>query len=602
MKKIVLSLLVLFLLFTSNSFSQAINFQATVNRTEVSLDDQINLTISVSGNISSVPKPTLPALADFNIISSGRSQNLNFINGQVSTAVSFTYVLIPKTIGKFTIGAAEIVIEGKTYKSQPIIITVTSGAKGTPQKPQTQGERTNLKPSSGTQDLFIETTVDKKKVFVNEQVTLTFYFYQGVRLFNNPEYTPPSLTGFWAEELPPQKQSYKIINGKQYWVTEIKTALFPTAAGKQTIGEARLKCTVEDLDKFFKKDPFSLLDRDLFSLFREGKPKILRSQPIAIEVLRLPELGKPENFKGAVGSFKINSALDKNEVEANQPATLKINIYGQGNIKSMPEPTLPEIKDFRVYNAASSEKVSKENYLVQGVKTYEITFVPKTSGRYTLPSLEFSYFDPNSKTYQTLKTGNLVLNVKPGKSEFVLQPTEISKQEIGTVAKDIRYIKSDFAGLKNQGDYLYKKVWFIFLELLPLLALVTAFRYKVHLQKLNSDIGYARLKRAHKSAKKQLISAKKYCHPDKCKEFHSEVAKAILQFLGDKLNLSPHGLTTEQIKFELSQKGFSLEKVDDIISLLQDCDLARFAPVLKSSEEMRQFLKRVEKAVVDLEK
>ena len=597
-----------FVFLIGPSFSQDISFNASVDKTEVRLDDQITLTISVSGNVKSIPQPILPSLEGFTVYSAGRSQNFTYSGGKIASSVTFNYILVPRKAGKFVIGSAEIGLDGKTYKTDPINITVAAGEEPEAAPTPSQKESAQKKELQG-KDLFIETVVDKKKAYVNEQITLTFRFYQGVRLFHNPEYFPPSLTGFWAEDLPPRKQYYKVINGRQYFVQELKTALFPTAAGKQTIGKAELKCTVEDLDRFLTKDPFRMLNRDLMSLFKQGKPQVLRSKPIQIEVLPLPEMGKPENFAGAVGNFKLKVSMDRKEVQVGEPITLKMKISGAGNVKSVGKPTLPELNDFRIYDSGSSEDISKDNYLVQGVKTYEMVLIPKKAGKYSIPPLEFCFFDPKRKTYKTLRSDPILITALPGAQISPTEMAQLSQQEIGQAIKDIRYIKLSTSQLKNQGDHLYKNPLFLFFQLIPLLAFAISWRYQKHQEKLNSDVGYARLKRAHKLAKKKLGEAKKLISTDlkaqnswKSKEFYSEVAKAMIGYVGDKLNLPAYGLTKERIEFELSSRGIEKEKIDNLLKLLDSCDYARFAPGSSGVGEMKRFLSLVEKAVVDLEK
>jgi hypothetical protein len=590
------------------SFSQDISFSASVDKTEVRLDDQITLTISVSGNVKSIPQPRLPSLEGFTVYSAGRSQKFTYSGGKIASSVTFNYILIPRKTGKFTVGSAEIVLDGKTHRTDPINITVAAGEEPEAAPTPSQKESAQKKELKG-KDLFIETLVDKKKAYVNEQITLTFRFYQGVRLFRNPEYFPPSLTGFWAEDLPPRKQYYKAINDRQYYVQELKTALFPTAAGKHTIGKAELKCTVEDLDRFLTKDPFRMLGRDLMSLFKQGKPQVLRSKSIQIEVLPLPEISKPEDFKGTVGNFKLKVSADKKEVEVGEPITLTMKISGAGNVKSVGKPTLPELKDFRIYDSGSSENISKKNYLVQGVKTYEMVLIPKKAGKYSIPPLEFPFFDPKSKSYKTLRSEPILITALPGAQASPTEMAKLSQQEIGQAIKDIRYIKLSTSQLKNQGDHLYKNPLFLFFQLIPLLAFAISWRYQKHQEKLNSDVGYARMKRAHKLAKKRLGQAKKLISTDlkaqnswRSKEFYGEVAKAMIGYVGDKLNLPAYGLTKERIEFELSSRGIKKEKIDNLLKLLDSCDYARFAPGLSGVGEMKRFLSLVEKALVDLER
>jgi hypothetical protein len=601
-KRIILFVeLFLLLFFTQFCSAQNISFNASVDKTQVGLDEQITLTVSVSGDVKSIPQPELPPLDAFTVYSAGRSHNISYTNGHLSSSVTFNYVLLPRKVGEFTIGSARIELEGKNYQTTPIEIKVVSGEKPPPASAPSDKKKQEVKPQLQGKDLFIETVVDKKKAYVNEQITLTFRFYQGVRLFNNPEYTPPSLTGFWSEDLPPKKQYYKVIDGRQYFVQELKTALFPTSTGKLTIGSAELKCTVEDIDRVFTRDPFAMFDRDLLSLFRQGKPQILKSKAIQIEVLPLPEIGRPDNFSGTVGSYRLNVSVDKTGVEVGQPVTLKAKISGTGNVKSVGRPVIQELPDFRTYSSGSSENVSKEDYKVQGVKTYEEVLIPRKAGKYTIPPIEFSFFDPRAKSYKTLKSEPVLLTILPPSQASPVEMAQLSKQEIGRAVKDIRYIKLSTSELEDQGDHLYKKPIFLLLQLIPLLAFALSWRYQKVREKFNSDVEYARQRRAHKSAKKRLKGARKLISEESSKEFYSEVAKATLQYVGDKLNLPAYGLTKDQIEGKLSERGVTKEKIDNLVKFLDFCDFARFAPGSSTEEEMKRFLYQAEKAIVDME-
>jgi hypothetical protein len=591
-------LVVLFL--SEVCLAQSISFDASVDRTEVSVGEQITLTVSVSGDIQSIPQPDLPVLDEFSVYSAGRSQNFTYVNGRLSASVTFNYVLVPRKAGKLTIGPASIKLDGKVHQTSPIQIAVAGEGKAPSSAAPSKEEKTVTKPQLSGKDIFMETVVDKRKAYVNEQIVLTLRFYQGIRLFDNPQYTPPSLTGFWAEELPPKKQYHKTVNGKQYLVQEIRTALFPTSTGKLTIGPAELKCVVEDTDRF-SRDPFSVFDRNLSSLLRQGKPQILKSKPIQIEVLPTPEIDRPANFTGTVGDYRMKVSVDKTKVEVGQPVTLTAKISGAGNIKSVGKPVIAELPDFRAYSSGSSENVSKKNYRVQGSKTHEEVLIPKNAGKYTIPPVEFSFFDPGAKSYKTLRSEPIFLTVLPPSQASPVEIAQLSRQEIGRAAKDIRYIKLSAGELKNGGRDLYRKPLFLLLQLIPLLAFVVSWRYQREREKINSDIGYARQRRAHKLAQKRLKGASRLISEGSSEEFYCEVARASLQFVGDKLNLPGYGLTKDQIEDQLSGRGVDREKIDHFTKLLDSCDFGRFAPGSSSVEEMKGFLKQAEKTIADLE-
>lgn len=580
--------------------AQNISFNASVDRTEVAVGEQITLTVSVTGDVKAIPQPDLPPLDEFSVYSAGRSQNFSYVNGRLSASVTFNYVLVPRRVGKLTVGAASIKLDGKTYQTAPIQITVASEKEAPAATAPSGKDEKKIKPQLEGKDIFMETVVDKRKVYVNEQVILTLRFYQGARLFDNPQYTPPSLTGFWAEDLPPKRQYHKVVNDKQYLVQEIKTALFPTSTGKLTIGPAELKCMVEDADRLFR-DPFAMFDRNLSNLLRQGKPKILKSKPIQIEVLSPPEIDKPANFTGTVGDYGMKVTVDETEVEVGQPVTLKARISGVGNIKSVGKPIIAELPDFRAYSSGSSENVSKKNYRVQGSKTYEEVLIPKNAGKYTIPPVEFSFFDPKAKSYKTLKSEPILLTVLPPSQASPVEIAQLSKQEIGRAVKDIRYIKLSAGELKNGGKDLYRKPLFLLLQLIPLLAFAVSWRYQREREKLSSDIGYARQRRASRLAQKRLKGASRLISEASSKEFYCEVARASLQFVGDKLNLPGYGLTKDEIADKLSGLGVDGERIDDLVKILDWCDFARFAPGSSSVEEMKDFLKQAEKAIAELE-
>ncbi|EQB64194.1 MAG: hypothetical protein RBG1_1C00001G1773 [candidate division Zixibacteria bacterium RBG-1] len=582
--------------------AQEITFSAGVDRTQVDLHEQIVLTIQVSGNVQNIPQPQLPVLKNFNVYASGRTQNFSFVNGQTSYTASFNYVLIPTSTGQLTVEAAEITLEGKTYRTNPINITVTQGASVPPTnqpqiKPPTPS-KTQATAKTG-EDLYLEASVDKRKAYVNEQVTLSLKFYQAVNTLRNPDYTPPALTGFWVEDLPPQKQFYDTRNQRKFAVTEIKMALFPTSAGKKTIGPATLKCLVENYKSLLNKDPFDIFDPGLLSQMRQPEEKILKSNPLEVEILPLPESNKPSNFSGTVGKFNLKASLDKKQTEVNQPLTLRVTLSGAGNIKSLNEPGLPQLADFRIYNSGTSEKISKDNYLVQGSKTFEEILLPQTAGKFKLPPIEFSYFDLSSRSYKTTKSNPLEITVLPGADLASNLPSSVN--ELSGGVKDINYLKTKAPKLSRGETNLYKKPWFIALQLLPLLALGFTWRYRNHLEKLQTDVSYVRNKRAAKLAQKRLEASNRLLAENNGKEFHAEIAKAISGYLGDKLNLPPASLSKEDIQRELILKKFDEQQINQVIEILNSCDFARFAPTSYERMEMESFYQKASQALIALE-
>ena len=600
----------LFFSITAVCHAEDITISADTDRQEVTLDGQVTLTITVSGNISNIPKPDIPDLKGFTSYSSGRSQNLSIINGQVSSSVIFTYILVPNSAGDYTVGPFSIDYKGNTYSAGAINIKVlprSSQAQAPSQPNESSGpvDQGSSQPQAG-KELFIEAYVDKLRAYVNEQITLTFALYQAVSLFDNPVYNPPSTTGFWAEDMPPQKKYYKVINGTRYLVVEIKTALFATSPGEFTISPARLEAALEDTGRVFPKSPFDMFDQDPFSMFKRGKPVVLQTDPIELEILPLPEQNKPADFKGDVGDFDISLDVDKNTVEENQPVSLKIKIKGKGNIKTISSPGLPDIQGAKLYDSGNSENISKDNYVVQGEKVFEKMIIPKKAGSFTIGPVAYAYFDPLLKDYVYKKLDPIVINAAKSKDEpsekIDLAPPAASKEEVRLLKSDIAHIKTSPARFAPRDNFLYKNKIFLLMNILPLLILIAVYLFEMYRNRLKTDIGYARSLRARGAASKRLKAARRLANKNMVKEFYTEIYKAVIEYIADKLNIPHPSITKDSLEDRLTEIGLAADMIGEVKILFDDCDMARFASAKFTKDDMSRTLKQAEGIVAGLEK
>jgi len=602
----------LFCSFAAVSYAEDLTISADVDKKEVTLDEQMALTITVSGNVSNIPQPYIPGLNGFTAYSSGRSQNISIINGQISSSVTFTYILVPNNTGDYMLGPFNINYKGKTYSADPVNIKVLPRNS----QPSAPSQQQNAQPSDPGQvdqdiqpqqgkEVFIEAYVDKLRAYVNEQITLTFAVYQTVNLFNNPVYNPPSTTGFWTEDMPPQKKYYKIIDGTRYLVTEIKTALFATGAGEFTIGPARLEATVEDVDKVASRTPFGGFDQDPFGMFRRGKPMVLTTEPMKMEILPLPDQNKPADFKGDVGDFDISLNVDKNTVEENQPVSLKIKIKGKGNIKTVSSPVIPEIQDAKFYESGNSENISKDNYVVQGEKIFEKMIIPKKEGGITLGPVEYTYFDPVLKDYVRKKLAPVIINVTKS-TEAPLEKSafapEAAKEEIQLLKKDIGYIKTSHAGFGPKNDFFYKNIIFLLINIISVFILMALYLYELYKSRLRTDIGYARSLRARSAASKRLKGARKTINRNMVKEFYTEIYKAVIEYIADKLNVPHPSITKDLLECKLREAGVGGDNIDKVKTLFDDCDMARFASARFTKIDMERTYKQAEEVITNLER
>jgi hypothetical protein len=564
----------------------ALELEARADRTEVDLDGRVAITLTLRGG-QGEPEIDLGATEGFQVYSSGTSQSISIVNGQISSSITYTYLLSPRAEGEFAIGPFEATLGGSRATAPPIRRRVTKGATPAPGRSPEPTPRT---PSDrGRQrDVFLTAALDKKEAFVGEAVTLTFRLYTRVRFATDPEYDPPSTEGFWKEDLPPQQRFFDDYNGVRYSVTEIKTALFPTKPGRLVVGPARLSY-VEDT--FFSVDPFDLL-RGGGAGRRRAVQETVRSDSIVLRVSPLPERGRPPDFTGAVGSFTFESSIDKTTVGANEPITLTLTLEGEGNIQGA---TLPDIRvpdSFKEYDSGSSTDISKDGYRVRGKKTYTHVMVPRYGGDYEIAPVSFTWFDPKRAEYVTRSTEPFRIRVEGPPPEEKTEQREIARKD-----EDIRYLKDP--GSVHWGAARKPPPFSLLIGLnaLPLVALGALLVLRKRREKYERDPVWARAQRADRVARAVLADAGRRMGDQDSREFASALARAVLGFLTDKGNIPTTGMTRREIARELERRGAEGDLRDRLTRLLDSCDRARFAAEPLSAEERRLLLQEGEEIV-----
>lgn len=556
--------------------------EATVDRNTVPIDGQLIYTVTVSGGLRQAPNPELPPLdKDWTVQSAGTSRNFSMINGKVSSSSSYRYLLTPRRTGTLTIGKARVKAGDSTYETNSITVTVTAAQGGTTPSP---GLAPGEERGGDDRDLFITTSVSRKSPYVQEQMILTFRFYQRVNLLESPDYTAPTTTGFWSEDLPPQRTFNEVINGRRYYVTEVRTALFATAPGEFTIGAARLECAVPSVRRNIDRDPFSLFGQSMF----ESRKVSLASDPIKVTVKPLPP-GAPKEFAGAVGQFDLSARIDKSSIPQGEPVTLNVRVTGTGNIKTVPDLTFPALQEFKVYDSSSSSDVTKVEGVVKGTKSYQQILVPLKAGALAIPPIALAFFDPAEGVYRTVKSEPLQVMVTPGSAGAGGMNAGGPRSEIEIVGQDIRFIRQDMGRVRTAGQRLWNSPAFWFLQLLPAAMVLGALFYERHRRRLEEDQGFARGLRSTREAGKRLRKARALAAtPDP--GFYSEVSAAVRGYVADKFNRSAAGLTHAEIQDLLARRGVNGETAGRLLNLLDTCDMARYAPAADGAGDRERVL------------
>ena len=572
--------------------------RAYVDRTAVGLNETFTLSVVLSGSgANGASAPQLPKMDDFAaFLGSGSSQNIQIINGRMSISKTISYQFQARAAGSFTIGPVSVTAGGATQQTQPIAIKIEQGAAARPSSPSAPSQSSEIAES----DLFLRAYANKKRVYVNEPVIVSYKLFTRLPVSSFSYSKIPTTSGFWADDFPMPAQpaaTEEILQGKRYTTAVLKkSALFPLSAGVKTVEPMAVDCDVRAAKR--TRDPFSDFFDDSF-FFGRTERKTAASVPLSVTVMPLPEAGKPADFSGMVGRFAISASLDKSAAKTNEAVTLKIKIEGTGNIHGIPDPKPDFPADFEVYPPKVAEQINHEGGSVSGSKTYEFVFVPRSTGPHAIQPVAFSYFDPDAETYKTVRTPGITLDVEKGGETYSAIPSGLSKEEVKLVGKDIRFIQThaSFDQVRETSD-LYKTV----LWMLPLIGLAAAILRKRHQDLLEGDVAYARSHRAGRDVRKRLDRARALLDPAKHHEFYGEVGRALHKFLGDKLNIAEAGMIADEVKALLRRRGADEESVASYFECLSVCDLKRFSPSGSSKEEMKTFLATAEAAITRLGK
>jgi hypothetical protein len=594
-------IIVLFLISTTAFAQDDVNIRISLDRDTISINEEARLTVSVTGTKQSrQPDLELPNLSMFNIYSQGTSTNISYVNGVMSSSYSIQYLLQPQRAGTFPIKPVSLVIDRKRYVSNELVLTVVDRGSQSGQSRQSQGTKSTGTPSEAQSgDIFLKAEVDKKTAYVNEQITLTVKFYHAVQLLSQPEYTAPQTTDFWTNIIEAQKSYYEIIGNTRYKVEEITTALFPTRSGDLTIGQAMVNVMIPQKRGARRDDPFSMFD----NFFTQGEPKAVRSRAITLNILPLPATGKPSDFSGTVGNYSIASSPDKTTVEVNQPVTVTYKINGTGNIKTIAEPNIGDLQDFRVYRATSDEKITTLNGLLGGTKIFEETFIPKRAGKLTIPAVKLDFFDPGGKKYRSLQTEPIELTVNPAQAgEYADAPlSQVPGRVVESNAKDILYIKADHGEFKGKVKPIIFSTSYMVLNGLPVLLLAAIIVQDRRRRKLKSDIGYARSRAAKKLARKHLSAAGRLAQSNQTAAFYAEVRRAIFSYVADKLNISAHGLTGDRLLEIFTEANIDSNIIERARELLKRADFAQYSSAPAPQEQINESLILAEELLMKLQ-
>ena len=573
--------------FISGLLSAQVSFDAKVSKKQLGINERLRVDFTMNTDGDDFEPPSFE---NFTVVG-GPSQSINnsWINGVRSFSKSYSYFLAPKKRGEFTIGQATIEIEGKTYKTLPVKITVTAAID----KPKDPNDPNYI----ASEKIHLVAEISNGNPYLNEAITVVYKLYvaQNTGVRNWREIDNPRYNDFWSQNIDVKGIDIKqgTYNGEDYrYVILRKTVLYPQKTGKLTIEPLSLDITVEVPSN--KRDIFGRSFMSTVNRTVASKNKVINVKP-------LPESGKPESFSGAVGSFDFKLTTNKQSLNATEALELKVSVSGKGNLKlfRLPKPTLPSALE--VYEPEHSEKVNTRTSGMQGTISDSYTVVPNFQGSYPIPKVSFSYFDLKTKEYKTLTSERLVIEVSEGPQSAGSTnstPGGLTENIIPTNLNSFSSFKTStrLQPIVSEPFFNSNLFWILLLGpflFIPFIIFVVKRRTTRAL-----DVTGNKIRNTSRLARKYLSNAKKSLGQKE--QFYNALERALHNYLKSKLRLETSEFNKEKIEELLGNKNINSATLEGFISLLTSCELARYTPL--STVDMQNDYKKAAGVINDLDK
>jgi hypothetical protein len=561
------------------------NFTASASRNTVGVGEQFEVSFAINANASGF---TPPSFTNLDVYSGpNESTSVEFVNGNVSQSVTFSFIVAAKQEGTATIGAAIVHAGGKTFTSNPITVKVVKGnppANAQAQSNTTQGSGSstgNIPNNDVKKNLFVRVIPSKTKAYQGEEILLSIKIYTKLNLTGIDNVTFPEYNGFYSMDAGQKNGQVTLgrenYNGQAYNVATLKQAIvFPERAGNLKIDPASVDCIIAE----------RVRSNNIFDQFFGGSYKnvkySIKSDPISIQIMPLPPT--KNEFSGAVGQFSLKSTLDKTSVKANDAVNLNIVLSGDGNLKLIDSLPITFPPDFDHYDPKITDHITATTSGVSGSRTFNYLVIPRHQGKFTLPAKSFTYFDPQKKNYVTLTIPEFNLDVAKGDNNSATTVAGgVNKEDIRILGQDIRYIHTDHERATVSDSYFLYSVPFYAGIFTPLFAFgLVVFARRRYIE-MNKDIIAVKQRGATRMAKKRLKLAYKHMGANNKEAFYEEILKALNGYLGDKLTIPVSELSRETITAKLTERSLKPETLQKLIAALDNCEYARYAPAAVTS-------------------
>ena len=573
-------------LLSLSILAQEAELKVKVSKNKLGLNQRLRIEFSV--NKQGADNFTPPDFKGFRIIQ-GPSQSVSqsWINGKVSFSQSYTYIIKPERKGELIISPANIKYRGSNLNSKMMKIIVL--------KPVDISENPNDPNYIAQQNIHLVAEISKSKPFVGEGIYVEYRLYvsENISVYDTSVTEAPQYNGFWNQEIKingfPVKMG-KYNNENYRYIVLQKALLIPTKTGKLTIDPMKMDIVIgvpTGRADFFGNVITKNIKKEFASTKKTIRPK------------NLPLENKPENFTGAVGQFKFDVSLSKNALKANESSQIKVVVSGKGNLKLFELPTIKTPTELEKYQPERKERVRVAANGITGSVTDIYTVVPQYKGKYKIPNVSFSYFNPDTGKYKTIDTEDLFVDVLEGKELITNKNSNtIQKQRVVSTGKNFRYIQTKSKFVAEETPDFYKSNLFYLLLFLPLLIIPIGIVIAKNNEKRNSDVIGIKQRKAERLAKKYLSEAQKQL--GKKEAFYEALERALHNYLKAKLGIEFADISKEKIAQILQQKNVDETSIKQFIEVLEHSDLARYSPI--TNTEMKQEFERAKLVIVQLDK
>jgi hypothetical protein len=580
MKRLSLSISIFVLIALIPSLSWAkISLSLKLDRSETQLVDSIQLIVSVGGSRDSDSTPDIRGLENFDVRSGGTSSRIEFINGKISSGVDYTYFIQPKKIGTFRIGPARVLINGKTYTSNTAKLRVVKPAEGKGAAPS---------------PIFLTAELSDDTVYVEEQTIyiLKLYLRRNVRNIN---LNLPETENLIFKQISKPTEYPGTRSGQNFQVIEVRYAVVPSKAGSYAVDPAKMSMTVLQSRRSSKRGFMN----DPFSSFTSGRPLSVTSKSLQLIVRPLPQKGKPPDFSGLVGKFKMWSKLEPVSLKTGESATLTVSVSGQGNVNRIPDLKMPELSHIKIYADKPVLESTQDSNGTKGSKTMKWALVPEKDGRLEVPPVAVSFFDTEHHRYKTLKSAKYTLSVLPGKKETIMvsEPNRAAISDNGAVKQTIRELGRDIFPVHSAMQN-FKTVSRLQLESRLFWAMLVL-PFALYL----GTLGGLKLRRHSRAGQPDIMAKKAAREFNKHYRKHELTSRTLLQLIRNYLNhrfgLSYGSLTPqESVKILISQ-GVGADTAEALQNIMLQLENAEYTgqgmEAVAIDSDLVLLIKRIEK-------